>query len=77
MLTRVRRLEQARAPVLSPIAAAFGSVDGFAAYADEQMVAGVLDAQGFPLVVDCLRRWERDGTWGQRWSPAGTWRPGP
>lgn len=64
LLTRVARLEAARAPAASPIAAAFGSFDAFLAWADEQ--AGALDPLDFPVVVHCLRRWERDGTWGHR-----------
>jgi len=76
MFSRVVKLEQARAPVLSPIAIAFGSFDNFTAWVDEQMAAGVLDPRDFPIVVHCLRRYEADGTWGQQFSPAGAWRPG-
>jgi len=76
MLARVQRIEAVRAPVLSPIAAAHGSFEAFAAWCDEQMSAGVLDPRDFPVLVLCLRSWERDGTWAQAWSPAGAWRPG-
>lgn len=71
MLARVRRIEEARAPALSPIVAAFGSFAALTAWADEQVAAGALDPNDFPGVVHCLARWERDGTWGQRLSPAG------
>lgn len=54
MLARVNRLEATRAPALSPIALAFGSCDGFAAWADEEMAAGVRPIE-FPIVLLCLR----------------------
>lgn len=76
MLARVRRIEAARAPVLSPIALAFGSFDTFAGWADEQMAAGVLDPLDFPIVLHCLRRWEGDGTWGRPQGYAAAWKPG-
>lgn len=76
MLARVKRIEAARAPVLSPIALAFGSFETFAKWADEQMTAGVLDPRDFPIVVHCLRRMEGDGTWGKPQGYAGAWRPG-
>lgn len=63
MLTRIRRLEQTSVPALSPIAAQFGSFAAFAAWAGEQTAAGVLDARDFPLIVQCLASWERNGIW--------------
>ncbi len=75
MLARVKRIEAARAPALSPIALAFGSFDTFAAWADEQQRESVLDPLDFPVVVHCLRRWEGDGTWGTPWGHAGAWGP--
>ncbi len=68
MLARVKRIEAARAPAVSPIALAFGSFDGFTAWAGEQMAARTLCPVDFPVVILCLDRWERDGTWGR---PAG------
>ena len=69
MLARVRRIEAARAPVLSPIALAFGSFDTFAGWAGDQMAAGVLCPLDFPVVILCLDRWEREGTWGRPVGP--------
>ena len=71
MLTRVRRLEQVRAPVLSPIIQAFGSFEAFTAWTEEQVEAGALDSRDMPVVVRCLARWERDGTWGNYWALGG------
>ena len=65
MLARVKRIEAVRAPVLSPIALAFGSFDAFAVWADEQIAFGVLDPRDFPIVLRCLASWERSGTWGK------------
>ena len=73
MLTRVRRLEQVRTPVLSPIVQAFGSFDAFTAWTEEQVEAGALDPRDMPVVVSCLARWERDGTWGNTWALGGAW----
>lgn len=73
MLARVKRIEAARAPVLSPIALAFGSFETHAAFADQQVAAGVLDRLDFPVVVHCLRRWEADRTWGTPWGHTGAW----
>ena len=57
MLARVQRLEQARQAPVSPIVAAYGSIEAFAADADG------LDAIDFAGVVAALQRWERDGVW--------------
>lgn len=63
MLHRVARLEAMRAAPKSPV-----DVEVFAAD-----TAG-LDPVDFPLVVEALRRWERDGVWGA-WQRArnGNW----
>jgi hypothetical protein len=71
MLGRVAKLEQGRTAALSPIALAFGSFDAFATWAEERIAAGELDPLDFPIIVTCLRRWEVDGTWGQRWGNHG------
>lgn len=62
MLARVQRLEQSRFQ-RSPFALAFGSLDAFAADCETDMFAGRLDRADFPVVLHCLARWERDGTW--------------
>lgn len=62
MLARVRRLEAVRAPS-SPFVREYGSFEAFTAWAEGQIEQGVLDPRDFPVVILCLRRWERDGTW--------------
>lgn len=57
MLARVKRLEAARVATPSPIAQLYGSVDGFAEGTEG------LDRHDFPIVLNCLRRWEREGVW--------------
>jgi hypothetical protein len=75
LLARVQRLEQARAPVLSPIGRAWGSFDAFAAEGEADMQAGKLDRQDFSIVLQCLARWEADGTWGA-WQRDRIWQLG-
>jgi hypothetical protein len=78
MLARVQRLEQARAPILSPIAlafGAFGAFDAFAAESEADMADGKLSRQDFGVVLQCLRRWETDDTWGA-WQRDWTWQMG-
>lgn len=60
LLGRVRRLEEARLPRPSPFVRLFGSFATFEAKCLEEMSDGVL-AKDFP--IDCLAKWERDGTW--------------
>ncbi len=50
MLTRIRRLEEARAPVVR----AWGSFDAFAAWADEQTRAGALDCVVYAFAARSL-----------------------
>lgn len=58
LLSRVARLEVARAPKRSRIALAFGSFDAFEERVRQEMEAGALD-RDFPLPH--LERWEREG----------------
>ncbi|WP_126977505.1 MULTISPECIES: hypothetical protein [Frigidibacter] len=63
LLARVRKLERDRtAAQLSPFAAIYGTFEQFEAECRAEMEAGKL-AKDFP--IDCLARWERDGTWAQ------------
>lgn len=62
MLARVRRLEVARSTA-SPIARLYASFDAFADDVQADIDAGKLDRTDMPIVLDCLRRWERDGVW--------------
>jgi hypothetical protein len=74
LLTRVAKLEAARATPKSPFEVWYGSLEAFG----ETSAAGGLDKTDWPLVMACLRRWERDGTWGmwRRMSNA-AWEHGP
>lgn len=64
MLARVRRLEVTRSTA-SPIARLFGSFEAFEEQAQAGIDAGKLDRTDMPVVIDALRRWERDGAWSQ------------
>lgn len=63
MLARVRRLELARAPALSPFEAMPGGLDGWEAECRAGMDTGYLDAADVPVVIMAVRRWHRDGCW--------------
>lgn len=60
LLARVQRLETQRMPRPSPLAVIYGTFAAFETECRTQMAAGHL-AQDFP--IDCLARWEEDGTW--------------
>ena len=60
LLGRVKRLEDARLPRPSPFVRLFSSFEIFEEKCLEEMAEGML-AKDFP--IDCLARWERDGTW--------------
>ena len=75
MLTRVRRVEVARAPVVSPVVKAFGSFEALAEQCDRDIEAGKLDPRDFPIVLNCLARWEREGIYGL-WRRDGRWQLG-
>lgn len=63
LLARVTRLEQARAPVVSPFEHAFGSLEAFAAAARADMEAGTLDPGDGPDVLGAVRGWHEDRLW--------------
>jgi len=69
MLARVRRLEVARSTA-SPIARLYGSFEAYAEGVQADIDAGKLDGIDMPVILDCLRRWERERLWGQ-WSNTG------
>lgn len=75
LLSRVQRLEQARAPVISPIVRGFGSFDAFAADCEADIAAGKLDSRDFPIIIQSLARWEREETWGL-WQRDRVWQMG-
>ncbi|AXQ94805.1 hypothetical protein LV780_13895 [Cereibacter azotoformans] len=66
MLQRVAKLEAARTSKPSPIEAIYGSVDAFAAECMAGVEAGKLCPVDMPVVIECLRRWHRDGDYGVR-----------
>lgn len=66
MLQRVAKLEAQLAPRLSPIAALYGSTEAFAAECLAEVEAGKLCATDMPIILDCLRRWDREGSWDVR-----------
>lgn len=66
MLQRVAKLEAQLAPRLSPIAALYGSTEAFAAECMEGVASGKLCSVDMPIILDCLRRWDREGSWDVR-----------
>ena len=75
MLQRVAKLEAQLAPRLSPIAALYGSTDAFAAECMAEVEAGKLCSTDLPIILDCLRRWDREGSWDvRRTTGNGVWR---
>jgi len=57
MLARVQRLEQA---TVSPWLNLLGPLDKFEAAVRDGIVEGRYDPLDMPLVVVCVRRWERE-----------------
>jgi len=66
MLQRVAKLEAQLAPRLSPIAALYDSTEAFAADCMAEVEAGKLCGTDMPIILDCLRRWDREGSWDVR-----------
>ncbi len=56
MLTRVRKLEQARQAPASPIAVLYGSMDAFADAVQLEVSGGKLCADDMP-VIDTIKGW--------------------
>lgn len=63
LLARVARLEQVKAPAMSPFERDYGSVEAFAAFAQGQMDAGTLDRRDGPHILAAVRRWHDDRVW--------------
>ncbi|WP_444461169.1 hypothetical protein [Rhodobacter capsulatus] len=75
MLQRLAKLEAQLAPRLSPIAALYGSTEAFAADCMAEVEAGKLCGTDMPIILDCLRRWDREGSWDVRRATGnGVWR---
>lgn len=66
LLKRVQRLEAARTPKPSPIEALYGSTEAFAQECMAEVEAGKLCGTDMPVLLDCLRRWDHEGSWGLR-----------
>lgn len=64
LLSRLARLEQAKARPVSPFEAAYGSFDAFAAAAQAMIDSGELDHRDGPVVLAAIRRWHADEVWG-------------
>lgn len=60
MLSRVQRLEQARAPT-TPFERAFGSLDAWEANCQAGIDEGRLDPIDMPQIMTFVRSWHRDG----------------
>lgn len=75
MLQRVAKLEAQLALRLTPIAALYGSTEAFAADCMAEVEAGKLCSTDMPIILDCLRRWDREGSWDVRRATGnGVWR---
>ena len=66
LLKRVAKLEAARTPRPSPIEALYGSTEAFAQECMAEVAAGKLCGTDMPVLLDCLRRWDHEGSWGLR-----------
>lgn len=66
LLKRVAKLEAARTPRPSPIEALYGSTEAFALECMAEVTAGKLCGTDMPVLLDCLRRWDHEGSWGLR-----------
>lgn len=62
LLARVRRLEAARTKV-SPFVRDYGSFEAFEAEVRVGIEARAYDRIDMTSVLNCLRRWESNGTW--------------
>ena len=60
LLARVTRLEQSEAPAASP----FGSFEAWAASAQADIDAGLLDPRDGPVLIAAVERWHTDEVWG-------------
>jgi hypothetical protein len=75
LLQRLARLEAARTPRPSPIVAIYGSLEVFAAETMAEVKTGKLCGTDMPIILDCLRRWDREESWGIRRSTGnGVWK---
>ena len=75
LLSQVKQIKAAQEPRPSPIAALYGSVDAFAAECMAGVEAGKLCGTDMPVLLDCLRRWDTEGSWDVRRATGnGVWR---
>lgn len=73
LLSQVRQIKKARTPKPSPIEALYDSVDAFAAEVQAKVGDGKLCPVDMPVVIECLRRWHRDGNFDIRHTSNGVW----
>lgn len=66
LLSQVKQLKAAQQPRPSPIEALYGSTEAFAAECMAEVEAGKLCGTDMPVLLDCLRRWDHEGSWGLR-----------
>lgn len=75
LLSQVKQLKAAQQPRPSPIAAIYGSTEAFAAECMAEVEAGKLCGTDMPIILDCLRRWDTEGSWDVRRATGnGVWR---
>jgi hypothetical protein len=61
---RVKRIEDARKPPLSPFVKGYGSFDAWVEnHVLPDIESGALDGRDMIEVIAALRGWETDGTW--------------
>lgn len=63
LLARVARLEQTKAPAVTPFQRTYGSLEAFAASAQASMDAGTLDPRDGRDIVQAVRGWHADRVW--------------
>ena len=73
LLSQLKQLKAARQPRPSPIVALYGSFDAFADKCMAEVHDGKLCPVDMPVVIACLRRWERDGDWRAQHRGNGVW----
>jgi hypothetical protein len=63
LLTRVAKLEQARATPKTPFELAFGSFEAFEDKVNADLLAKKMDRVDGPLLLNAVRKWHRDHVW--------------
>ena len=75
LMSQVKQLKAAQQPRPSPIATLYGSTEAFATECMAEVEAGKLCGTDMPIILDCLRRWDTEGSWDVRRATGnGVWR---